>query len=388
MAQSNGSGSALSFDGTGGYVSIATTGSLTGTFTVELWAQPNDTSPTATLGLIGSRRPWDFSFDVIFWQGAYVHGDLGNNYTWITTAANALLPYSTNTWYHVAEVVTPTNYTIYVDGSALASGSYSPDSPLLYDDNHLLVIGNFSEDLSGYSGDEYMNGQIDEVRVWNTARTAEQIQTNAFRALTGSEDGLMGYWRFDEGSGDTIGDTTANGFVGAIIPSSITGPTWVDSTFADGKLLILNQPQTQVAEAGAHINLRVSVFGAEPLSYQWQFNLTNLPFATNATLTLTNVGPSDSGQYSVLVSNSTTNVLSSAAQVTVVAPTLQLSLTGDNVLLWWPTNASGFGLESSGNLSGSLAWTRYTGPIRVIGDQNVVAADAVNASQFFRLRKQ
>src|SRR5437879_3664534 len=182
--------SALAFDGTGGYVSIATTGSLSGTFTVELWAKPNDTSPNATLGLVGSRRPVDFSFDLIFWQGNLIHGDLGNNYTWITTSANALLSYSTNTWYHLAEVVTPTNYTIYVDGSPLASGSYPPDSPLLYDDNHQLVIGNFGIDLPGYAGDEYMNGEIDEVRIWNRARTASEIQTNAFRTLTGSEPGL------------------------------------------------------------------------------------------------------------------------------------------------------------------------------------------------------
>jgi hypothetical protein len=386
FAQSAGPGSAQSFDGTGGYVSIATTGSLTGTFTVELWAQPNDTSPSGTLGLLGSRRPWDFSFDIIFFQGSLVHSDLGNNYTWISTAANALLQYSTNSWHHVAEVVTPTNYTIYVDGSALATGSYAPDGPLLYDDNHMLVIGNFSEDLAGYNGDEYMIGRIDEVRIWNTARTATQIQTNAFRSLTGAEDGLVGYWRFDEGSGDTIDDASGHRFIGTIVPSSFSGPTWVDSAFPDGKLLILSQPQGQVVEAGASPTLGVGVFGAEPLSYQWQFNLTNLPLATNATLMLSNVRPTDSGQYSVMVSNNTTNTLSSAALVTVVAPALQISPSGDNVLLWWPTNASGFGLETCPT-PGGQGWTRFSAPVRVIDDQNVVVADALNASQFFRLHK-
>src|SRR5262245_12693110 len=72
-------GAALAFDGTGGYVSIATTGSLFSTFTVELWAKPNDNSPNATLCVLGSRRPSDFSFDFIFWQGNLLHGDIGNN---------------------------------------------------------------------------------------------------------------------------------------------------------------------------------------------------------------------------------------------------------------------------------------------------------------------
>ena len=49
LAQPAGPGYALSFDGGGASVSIQTTGSLTGTFTVELWANPND--PTRACGL-------------------------------------------------------------------------------------------------------------------------------------------------------------------------------------------------------------------------------------------------------------------------------------------------------------------------------------------------
>src|SRR6266850_3576984 len=294
LTQAAGQGSALAFDGTGGYVAITTTGSLSGTFTVEAWARPTDANSTATLCVLGSRRPADLSFDLIFWQGNLIHGDLGNNYTWITTSANAVFPYSINTWYHLAEVVTPTNYTIYVDGSLVGTGSYAPDIPLLYDDNHQLVIGNFGVDLPGYSGDEYMNGPIDEVRIWNTARTTSQIQTNAFRALTGSEPGLMSYWKLDEGSGTNVNDASGHGFSGPIIPSLITGPLWTNSTFQDEKLLIINQPESQVLPAGTDLRLSVGVFGAEPLSYQWQHNLANLPAATNATLKLPNVDPSAS----------------------------------------------------------------------------------------------
>ncbi len=67
LAQPLSPGFALSFDGTGGYVSLATTGSLTGTFTVELWASANDL--VNPLGLVGSRHPVDYSFDCIFRYG-------------------------------------------------------------------------------------------------------------------------------------------------------------------------------------------------------------------------------------------------------------------------------------------------------------------------------
>ena len=381
-------GAALAFDGTGGYVSIATTGSLSGTFTVELWAKPNDDSPSAALCVLGSRRPSDFSFDFIFWQGKLLHSVLGNNYGWITTAANAPLQYSIDTWYHLAEVVTPTNYTIYADGSPVATGSYSPDSPVLYNDSHQLVIGNFGIELPGNFDHEYMNGLIDEVRIWNTARTASELQTYAFRTLTGSEAGLVGYWRLDEGSGLTTDDASGQGFVGTIVPSLISGPTWVDSNYQDEKKpTIIGQPENQSVQPGADLELNVSVFGGEPLTYQWRFNSNNIPGATNAALTLPSVAPSNSGEYSVLVTNHAGSVLSQPALVNVIAPRLQIGLSGDLVFIWWPASASGFVLETSASLGTGQSWSRFTGSILVIGDQNVAAVNAVSGRRFFRLRK-
>jgi hypothetical protein len=39
---------------------------------------------------------------------------------------------------------------------------------------------------------------MDEVRVWNTARTVEQIRENLLQRLTGSEPGLVALWNFDD----------------------------------------------------------------------------------------------------------------------------------------------------------------------------------------------
>ena len=50
-------------------------------------------------------------------------------------------------------------------------------------------------------------GAIDEVRVWNTARTAGEIAAQYNQTLTGSESGLVGYWRFAETSGTTAVDS-------------------------------------------------------------------------------------------------------------------------------------------------------------------------------------
>jgi len=48
-------------------------------------------------------------------------------------------------------------------------------------------------------------GIFDEFRVWNVARTPEEIMAHYDKALVGNEPGLVGYWKFD----DAVGSTTA-----------------------------------------------------------------------------------------------------------------------------------------------------------------------------------
>src|SRR5262249_37574269 len=57
----------------------------------------------------------------------------------------------------------------------------------------------------------------------------------------------------------------------------------------------------------------VAATGGAPLSYQWQFNGTNIPGATSNSYTRANVQPEDVGYYSVIVSNPVGSVVSSNA---------------------------------------------------------------------------
>lgn len=67
-------------------------------------------------------------------------------------------------------------------------------------------------------------------------------------------------------------------------------------------------------------------------------------------------------------------------------PSLNINLSGQFVLVWWPTNSAGFQLETSPRIGTDQNWTTYSGPITVIGEQNVVVADATSGSRYFRLR--
>jgi hypothetical protein len=56
----------------------------------------------------------------------------------------------------------------------------------------------------------YFAGKIDDLRIWSTERSAAQIAANMDVELTGSESGLVGYWKFNETSGTTAADSTSN----------------------------------------------------------------------------------------------------------------------------------------------------------------------------------
>ena len=62
-----------------------------------------------------------------------------------------------------------------------------------------------------YSSGEYFDGAIDELRIWNVARTQEHIRETMNTALTGKEQGLVGYWNFDDGTAKDLSDNDNNG---------------------------------------------------------------------------------------------------------------------------------------------------------------------------------
>ena len=61
-----------------------------------------------------------------------------------------------------------------------------------------------------YDDNRQLNGDIAEVRVWNVARSEEEIWTNMYD-IDPATPGLIGYWKFNEGEGDTVPDLTGNG---------------------------------------------------------------------------------------------------------------------------------------------------------------------------------
>lgn len=82
-------------------------------------------------------------------------------------------------------------------------------------------------------------GIIDEVRIWDVARTESEIQSTMNQTLNGNEAGLTGYWKFDEGIDTIAYDATSNHNDGAI-----SGATWVISGVLDVESIPGTIPET------------------------------------------------------------------------------------------------------------------------------------------------
>ncbi|HZQ48434.1 MAG TPA: LamG-like jellyroll fold domain-containing protein, partial [Verrucomicrobiae bacterium] len=83
---------------------------------------------------------------------------------------------------------------------------------------------------------------------------------------------------------------------------------------------ITTQPQSQTVATAGTAFFTVSVVGSFPLGYQWSYNTSNIPGATNSSLTLTNVQQAQAGSYAVLVTNAYGMTNSSNAVLTVNSP--------------------------------------------------------------------
>jgi hypothetical protein len=128
--------------------------------------------------------------------------------------ANARFSYNRGLWYHIAYVVTPTNYSIYVNGVLTDDGQiHPPGQPLLYDANHRLCLG---ADMLEPAD---LDGSVAELRIWRTPRTAEQIKDNMHGLADRREAGLQGMWSFSEGAGTDTRDGSGYGFTAKLFGS-------------------------------------------------------------------------------------------------------------------------------------------------------------------------
>ncbi len=127
--------------------------------------------------------------------------------------------FRTGEWIHYA-IVRDTSvrrgiFTFYMNGEVIFEWQIGAGTSVIPRDP-MVIGGDYRSHPESTSGSSAWNGKIGELRVWSTARTADEIKNNMNKELEGNEDGLMGYWKFDEGEGDILHDSSTYGNHGTI----------------------------------------------------------------------------------------------------------------------------------------------------------------------------
>jgi subtilase family serine protease len=120
---------------------------------------------------------------------------------------------------------------------------------------------------------------------------------------------------------------------------------------------IISQPTNQTVTAGGTASFTVQAAGTQSLSYLWKFNGTNILGATNTSLTLTNVQPVNTGNYSVAVTNAYGSAVSSNALLTVLTqpPTIIMQPSNQTVIVG---GTAGFSVTATGSMPLTYQWKK------------------------------
>ncbi len=128
-----------------------------------------------------------------------------------------------NKWNHVAGVIDAKNnfIKIFLDGIQVGHRNYH-GKDRFYQCRLPLRIG-ATHRIDEVEKSSFI-GQIDEVRVWNVARTVDEIRSDMNTQLNGDEPSLVGYWKFDAETEGVVHDATSNKNDGKLVGNATLEP--------------------------------------------------------------------------------------------------------------------------------------------------------------------
>lgn len=194
---------ALDFDGINNYVSLPASinDEITGNnATIEGWfyfrAIPGD-----FVQLVGETYSSPFDINVkfsIYMVGGSINVGFVSSNNLIGVSGTPLVAADLNKWIHIAGTYDATNLTLYINGSQAATIGQTTPLPAT---NGEWVLGRQTDDSF------YFNGKMDEIRIWNSTRTAAEVLANYRKQVSVASSGLIAYYQMDQGVAG--GDNTA-----------------------------------------------------------------------------------------------------------------------------------------------------------------------------------
>ncbi len=197
-SQARPSGEVLHFPGPGtGYIEVPHDPALnpTDAITIEAWVYLESHSCG---GIVGK------DYIEAYWLGDCGSGGQLRFYPRAGSSEDGINPIPLNAWTHVAVTYDSTTMNFYINGD-LDRSTTDISGPLTPSTDPLRIGNDVSWDISP-------DGYVEDVRIWNVARTQEQIQRKMSEAVPADAPGLIAMWHLD---GDAQ-DASENGHHGTL----------------------------------------------------------------------------------------------------------------------------------------------------------------------------
>lgn len=277
---------ALSLNGTTAFMSVANSVSLrpgAGSWTVEFWIKRTGAG-TGTFPPIISSRPstsatdkgWEVALSGTTFNVAAHFADGTTGFDVPAVQSTTTVP--VGTWQHWAVVFDRAQNRVlfYKNGTLDATVNITFPAGAV-DQLDTVLVGKDAP------GARFLQASVDDIRVWNTTRSAQQIQDNFKNELLGNETGLAADWNFNAG---TANDLTANANNGTLTGgAAIVNPT--DRFFLTGtRLSTFTFPASttatsssiswvQTAAAGTTVKIETSLDNG--VTFQTALNGSGIP---------------------------------------------------------------------------------------------------------------
>ncbi|MCU0428713.1 MAG: choice-of-anchor D domain-containing protein [Cytophagaceae bacterium] len=279
--------SALEFDGVNDYIGLGTAmsnvfGGADKKFTIEAWINGANFASATSWNVIFAKASGSICAQNgrEFYFGVSPTGELqflfygqlsGTNYFIVNT--NATIPI--NEWHHVAvsydgsiDTSPLDRVTLLIDGMEQTTYVSASNGSLPFDIQvgpaHAGIGANLSNTGTAcITPNQYWDGMMDEIRVWEDARSCDQIKANMNIQLSGTEPLLRAYYAFNQGvvNGTNTGETTlvdlaGNDDAGTLTGFALTGvaSNWVDGT-SNGVSGTIPQPLPEINVTGNAVSI-------------------------------------------------------------------------------------------------------------------------------------